>query len=134
VVLLAASLTSREMFQAIRLGVKGIVLKDMPARLLLSCIRQVARGGSWLEHVSARGALERLVSREDAFEKVERFLTARELEVFRLVLKGDSNRQIAISLAVSEGTIKAHLHKVFQKLGIKRRAELFVYARSAQLI
>ena len=74
-------------------------------------------------------ALERTAQRRSDFADVERTLTPRELDVFRLVQKGLSNRQAANALAVSEGTIKAHLHNVFQKLGIKRRAQLILYER-----
>jgi two-component system nitrate/nitrite response regulator NarL len=134
IVVLTESLSDRETVSAVRAGIKGIVLKDMPTPLLLRCIRKVARGETWLERASARGALVRMVRREDAFRHVDRLLTPRELEVFRLVLRGLSNREIGRAITVSEGTIKAHLHNIFHKLKVKRRAELFVYARIRQLL
>src|ERR1041384_6497468 len=65
-VVLTAALTDREALEAIRLGVKGIVLKDMPSRLLLQCVRTVASGGQWLERRATVHALTTMLERETA--------------------------------------------------------------------
>lgn len=134
VVLVTENLDVNEMLEATRLGARGIVLKSMPSHLLLQCVRKVHGGATWLEKTSVAQAID-LLLRPDAgsCEAAER-LTLRELQVLRMVAQGRSNKEIAGTLAIGEGTVKAHLHHVYEKLDVKGRLELILYARSKGLL
>ncbi|HEY3125197.1 MAG TPA: response regulator transcription factor [Thermoanaerobaculia bacterium] len=133
VVILAATLTEEEMLEAIRLDVRGIVLKEMAPRLLVECIRKVHSGGQWLEKTIAGPALDRLARREGARKELSGILTPREVEISRLIGTGLSNKEIGDALFVSEGTVKTHLHRIYEKLHIHGRLELGLYARDKGL-
>jgi DNA-binding NarL/FixJ family response regulator len=129
VVILAATLSEEEMLEAIRLGVRGIILKEMAPRLLVECIRKVHGGGQWLEKKIAGAALDRLARREFAQKEIAGILTPREVEIARSIGAGLSNKEIADSLFIGEGTVKTHLHRIYEKLHIHGRLELGLYAR-----
>jgi len=133
VVILAATLTEEEMLEAMRLGVRGIVLKEMAPRLLVECIRKVHGGGQWLEKNIAGAALDRLARRESAERQLAGALTPREVEIARSIGAGRSNRETADALFISEGTVKTHLHRIYEKLHIHGRLELGLYARDKGL-
>src|SRR6266540_448304 len=133
VVILAATLTEEELLEAIRLDVRGIVLKEMAPRLLVECIRKVHSGGQWLEKTIAGPALDRLARREGARKELSGILTPREVEIARLIGTGLSNKEICDALFVSEGTVKSHLHRIYEKLHIHGRLELGLYARDKGL-
>lgn len=127
-VLLTASIAEEEAIEAVRLGVRGVLLKEMAPRLLIECIRKVHAGERWIEKGSFGQVVEKLARREAAAAEIARALTPRELEIVRLVGRGLRNREIAENLYVSEGTIKAHLHKIFKKLKVRTRSTLARYA------
>ena|SRR5436309_10846798 len=133
VVILAATLTEEEMLEAIRLGVRGIVLKEMAPRLLVECIRKVHGGGQWLERGVAGAALDRLMRQEGAQKEISGILTPREVEIARSIGSGRSNKEIADALFISEGTVKTHLHRIYEKLHLHGRLELGLYARDKGL-
>jgi DNA-binding NarL/FixJ family response regulator len=133
VVILAATLTEEEMLEAIRLGVRGVVLKEMAPRLLVECIRKVYGGGQWLEKTIAGAALDRLARREGAETELAGVLTPREVEIARSIGSGRSNKEIAEALFITEGTVKTHLHRIYEKLQIHGRLELGLYARDKGL-
>ena len=133
VVILAATLTEEEMLEAIRLGVRGVVLKEMAPRLLVECIRKVHGGGQWLEKTIAGAALDRLARREGAETELAGVLTPREVEIARSIGAGRSNKEIAETLFITEGTVKTHLHRIYEKLQIHGRLELGLYARDKGL-
>src|SRR2546423_1585753 len=110
VVLLTAALEEHEVLEAIRLGMQGMVLKEMPSRFLVQCVRKVHAGGQWLERHSVSRALETLLRHQDSRRDVTALLTPRELEIMRLVARGARNKSIAETLSISEGTVKIHLH------------------------
>jgi DNA-binding NarL/FixJ family response regulator len=134
VVLLTAALDEDEVLEAIRLGVRGVMLKEMAPQLLLQCIRQVHAGGEWLERQSVSRALDKLLRRETATRQVTAVLSPRELEVVRLVSDGLRNKEIAVQLSVSEGTVKIHLHHIYEKLQVGSRLELLRYVQKQGLI
>ena len=134
VVILTAALDEDEVLEAIRLGVQGVVLKEMPARLLVQCVRKVHAGEKWLETHSVRLALERLLKHETATRQIAKILTPREIEIVRMVSDGLRNKLIAERLYVSEGTIKVHLHSIYEKLKVSSRLELACYARDKELV
>ena len=134
VVLLTAALDEEEVLAAIRLGVKGVVLKEMAPRLLVQCVRTVHAGGDWLEKQSVRLALDKLLRREAGAREVARILTPREIEIVRMVAGGLRNKEIAAKLHVNEGTVKLHLHHIYEKLGVNSRVALTLYAQDRGLV
>ncbi len=128
VVLLTGSIDEEEALEAIRLGVRGVVLKEMASRLLVECVRKVHAGERWLERGSFGAAMERAARREAAASDLAARLTPREIEIVRLVGRGLRNREIAERLFISEGTVKGHLHRIFTKLDLDTRSALTRYA------
>jgi two-component system nitrate/nitrite response regulator NarL len=128
VVVVAEALGKEGVLRATRLGVTGVVLKDVPPSSLVRCVRKVHEGGTWVkEHLA--GGVERMVPGEAASLELAPLLTTRELEVVRHVAAGRTNKQIAAQLRVSEGTIKTHLHRVYEKLDVRGRVGVTLYAR-----
>jgi len=134
VVLLTAQITDDEVVEAVRLGVAGMILKESASRQLVSALREVAAGATSLDQRLVRRAVDKLLRASAGLAQVERVLTPREVEVVRLVAAGLRNKQIADQLNITEGTVKIHLHTVFEKLGVSSRMELSNYARERSLI
>src|SRR5262245_388936 len=134
VVLLTADIAEDETLEAVRLGVKGIVLKEMAPHLLLQCIRKVHAGGQWLEKEAVGRALGALLKREAGHREVAGILTPRELQIVRMTATGLRNAQIGAQLSVSEGTVKTHLHHIYEKLGVDSRFGLILFAREKGLV
>ena len=133
VVLLTAALEEEELVEALRLGVGGVVLKEMAPQLLLEAVKEVHSGGSWLDKGSVSRVLSKLLEREEVAKEVAQVLTPREIEIVRMVARGLRNRAVAEQLTITEGTVKIHLHNIYQKLGVDGRLELAVYAQSKGL-
>lgn len=129
IVFFTTALDEAEALEAIRLGVNGVVLKAMAPELLVKCVRKVHGGGQWLETRSVGRALEKLVRRETEVRQIAGVLTPREIEIVRMVASSLRNREIAVKLSISEGTVKVHLHSIYQKLRVKGRVELALYAQ-----
>ena len=134
VVLLTAALDEADALEAIRLRVSGVVLKEMAPQLLVKCIRKVHAGGQWLEKRSFGRALETMLRREAGARQIAGVLTPREMEIVRLVASGLHNKEIAGKLLISEGTVKIHLHHVYEKLHVDGRLELTLYAQDKGLV
>lgn len=124
IVLLTAQLHEDQLIEALHLGIKGFVLKEMATKLLVECLRRVHAGGQWLEKDSANRAMAKLVRREAKGREIATLLTPREIEVVRMVAKAMTNKEIASKLHIADGTVKIHLHNIYEKLDINRRAEL----------
>ena len=133
-VLLAAVVDDDDLLEAIRLGVKGIVLKEMAPQVLVECLREVYVGGQWFEQRAVGDAMDKLVRREAAAREVGGMLSRRELEVVRGVAQGLRNRQIAERMGIAEGTVKLHLHTVYTKLGVDGRTALLVKLQQKSFI
>jgi DNA-binding NarL/FixJ family response regulator len=108
-----------DIYRALRAGAKGYLLKDAPREDLLECIRRVHQGATYLPSPLAAKLAERLTASE---------LSARELEVLRLMAAGKTNRQIAGVLFVAEGTVKVHVNNILHKLGVSARTEAVAVA------
>jgi DNA-binding NarL/FixJ family response regulator len=134
VVVLTAGIDEQEVVEAIRLGARGVVLKEMASRLLLQCLRKVHAGEQWLEKRSVTAALETLMRRDRAHGEMSQVLTPRELAIVRLVAKGLRNREIGDQLHIGEGTVKTHLHNVYRKLGVDGRMALVRAASERGLV
>lgn len=131
VLILTASHNRDEHCAALRQGAMGVVLKDQEVDVLLRAIDRVSAGEAWLDH-SLMSLLWREPEEhsEPALSTAGRIalLTEREREVIALVGQGLKNRKIADQLCISEVTVRHHLTSVFNKLQLKDRLELAVYA------
>jgi DNA-binding NarL/FixJ family response regulator len=127
-VLLTAQLHEDQLIDALHLGIRGFVLKEMAPTLLVECLRRVHAGGQWLEKDSANRAMAKLVRREAKGNEIARLLTPREIDVVKMVAKGLTNKEIADRLCIADGTVKMHLHNIYEKAKIGRRAELVRFA------
>ncbi len=134
VVLLAAAFEDDQVVEALRLGVRGMVLKEQAPSLLIECVRRVNAGGQWLEQQASGRALQSLVRRDAAEKEAARALTPREIELVRLAASGLRNREMSRRLQISEGTVKMHLHNVYRKLKLTNRVALANYARQRGLL
>ena len=128
VVLLTAHVDEGKLLEAVRLGVSGVVLKEMAPRLLVECVRKVHAGERWLEKQSVARAMDRMLKRESELDRLQRLLTPREVEIVRLATEGLRNKEIASRLTITEGTVKIHLHNIYEKLGVTGRTQLILYA------
>lgn len=127
-VLLTAHVDEEKLIEAIRLGVAGVVLKEMAPRQLMECVRKVHAGEKWLEKQSVARAMDRMLKRESEIDRLSRLLTPRELEIVRLAAEGLRNKEISERLTITEGTVKIHLHNIYEKLGVTGRSQLILYA------
>ena len=119
--------TDADILRAVEAGATGYLLKDAPVAQLVDAVDRAARG----ETVLAPEVAQRLVT---SLRSPRPQLSARELEVLRLVADGDSNRAVAKRLFVSEATVKSHLVHVFTKLGVDSRTAAVAAARDAGLL
>jgi DNA-binding NarL/FixJ family response regulator len=134
VVLLTTALDVDDALQACRLGVSGVVLKEMADQLLVPCIRKVHAGERWIERRSLGRALDKLLQREAGERALAQSLTLRERELVHWVVQGLPNRAIAAQLTISEGTVKIHLHHIYRKLQVPNRLALLQYAYQQGLL
>jgi DNA-binding NarL/FixJ family response regulator len=132
-VVILTAMNSDGLFEAIRLGARGVVLKDMAPRLLMQCVRTVHAGGKWLEKSVATSAVDKLLEREAGTKAVAETLTPRELQVARMIAKGVPSKTVASRLAITEGTAKLHLHHVYEKLKVEGRVGLMRFMQSRGL-
>lgn len=123
VVVLTAIQDENVLLEAARLGARGVVLKAMAPRVLEDCIRTVHAGGRWLT-VDGLDLSQRLTRRTEVETELEAVLTPRELEIARLAYLELDNEEIAGRLSISVGTVKIHLHHVFDKLELRGRNDL----------
>lgn len=133
IILLTAVADDSQLLEAIRNGAQGVVLKDMAPQLIIDAIREVHAGGQWLDKGLGARALRRLLSRDVEHAGAARLLSRREREIVRLVAGGLRNRAIAERLEIGEGTVKVHLHNIYEKLDIANRVDLANFAREHDL-
>ena len=129
VVLLTGSLNERRAQEALQLGVSGVVIKANAPRDLLICLEAVAQGRRWFDQEVLQRAMEAAQSLEAASDPLNG-LSARERAIVALVQRGLRNKEVAAELGLTEGTVKVHLHKIFEKLGVRSRTELILLAQS----
>jgi len=132
-VLLSAAVQDEQVVQAVQLGVLGVVLKESPPEELLACVRKVSQGLPCLESDTMARAFNQVLKREAPVAEGAA-LTPRELEIVRMVSEGLRNKEIGERLSISEGTVKVHLHNVYEKLGVDGRLELLLFAQSKGLV
>jgi DNA-binding NarL/FixJ family response regulator len=134
-VLFTADADDDALLEAVRLGVRGVLLKSSASPVITECVRQVHAGGYWLEKQMTTMALRKMVRREAAARHLSAAgLTPRELEIARLAGQGIQNLGIGTTLRISPATVKIHLHQIYRKLGLSGRIALMVYARDNYLV
>ena len=124
VVLIAATASDVEIYDAVAIGAAGMILKEAAPETLMDCLHFVAGGGTWLPADLVDSAVAREARRREGWQRLSPSLTTRELEIVELVVSGASNKEIAFQLNVSDGTIKVHLNNIFRKLRVPSRADL----------
>jgi DNA-binding NarL/FixJ family response regulator len=133
-VLLTAAIRDDEVVEAVRLGAKGVVLKESAPDTLLNCVRRVFEGEEWIDRDTLSRAFGRVLQRESAAREAGKNLTPRELEIVRMIAQGLRNKAVATRLSISEGTVKIHLHNIYEKLGVDGRLELVLFAQEKGLV
>jgi len=123
-------------FEALRAGASGFILKNAPPEDLIEAVRVVADGNALLAPSVTRRIIHEFAQRtprKDLKEKLSS-LTEREIEVMRLIAKGKTNAEIAADLFVGETTVKTHISNLFTKLDLRDRVQAVVYAYESGLI
>lgn len=131
VLILTTFSDDHELWGALEAGAAGFVLKDVAALDLIAATRAVAGGGAWLDPSVAPRVLttyRRRAARDRRGTPLVAELTDRERDVLRRMARGATNREIALELHVSEGTVKSHVGAIFTKLGARDRAAAIVFA------
>ena len=123
-------------FEALRAGASGFLLKNAPSEELVHAVRVVAAGDALLAPSVTRKVIEGFIRRPaHRSNEVElRRLTERETEILQLLATGKSNSELAAHLFVGEGTIKTHVSSVLTKLGIRDRMQAVIFAYESGLI
>jgi DNA-binding NarL/FixJ family response regulator len=132
VIIFTAFDTDERILEAVQAGVQGYLLKGAPREELFNAVRVVQAGGSLLQPIVA-SRLMRQVSQETS-ANVRESLTARELEVLRLIAQGQQNKEIAAALVISERTVKFHVSSILGKLGAGNRTEAVRIAAQQGLV
>ena len=120
-------------YDALRAGASGFLLKDAPEERLVTAIRVVAEGGSLFAPSVTRRLIEEFARRAPSAPPPDG-LTARETEVLRLIARGMTNGEIAADLVVSEHTVKTHVARILMKLGLRDRTQAVVLAYESGLV
>ena len=125
-------------FEALRAGASGFLVKDVPPEQLVAGIRSVASGDSLLGPSVTRRLIQEFVRRPPGALRTPppelARLTAREVEVLRMMARGRSNAEIATEIFVSETTVKTHVAHVLAKLGVRDRVQAVVFAYESGVV
>jgi|SRR5215471_18018803 RNA polymerase sigma factor (sigma-70 family) len=132
IIFLTAVATDDQILGAIANGAKGIVLKDAAFESLVDCVREVAAGKQWFPVDLVEAALRRDTEQRAESRRFVQRLTEREQEIVLLVAEGLSNKEIARRINLTEGTIKIHLHNIYDKLEVPNRTALTALAITYQ--
>jgi two-component system, NarL family, nitrate/nitrite response regulator NarL len=119
VIVWGVSMTEAEALRLLQSGAKGIVRKTSDLESILSCLRTVASGRSWMEDSVFRDS-----ARQERYPRSE--LTPREHQVLEMVEQGFKNKEIALELGIRPGTVKIHLKHIFEKTGVRGRYGLAI--------
>jgi DNA-binding NarL/FixJ family response regulator len=116
-------------YEALRAGASGFVLKDDPPEQLIAAVRTVAAGEALLSPPVTRRVIDQFARlNRQTPPKAVKTLTSREMDVFRLITQGLSNAEIGQALFISDTTVKTHVTRLLQKLGLRDRAQAIVLA------
>jgi DNA-binding NarL/FixJ family response regulator len=129
--------TEEVVYDAMKAGASGFLLKSAPTARLLDAVRTISAGDALLEPSITRRLIEDFVRRPPPGQTVPPEagrLTDRELEVLRLIARGLSNSEIAAQLVVSEATVKSHVNRLLTKLALRDRVQAVVFAYETGLV
>jgi len=135
-VIFTAAIEDQEIIEALKLGARGVIMKDTPMPLLVKGIRCIAAGEFWVGRGNVQGLVHALQNSHSkpADDPAQRFaLTGREVEVLTAIVDGYSNKDIAKRFSISEQTVKHHLSRIFAKVGVSNRLELALFSMQNQL-
>jgi DNA-binding NarL/FixJ family response regulator len=123
-------------FESLRSGASGFILKNAPPEDLINAIRVVAKGNALLAPSVTRRIIAEFAKKPvpKTYEEAIKRLTEREIEVLRLVARGKTNEEIAGELVVGEATVKTHVSNVLTKLDLRDRVQVVVFAYESGLI
>jgi two-component system, NarL family, nitrate/nitrite response regulator NarL len=131
IVLLTVAIEKKQIVEALQLGAHGIVLKDAAAQLLIKALRAVISGQYWVGRELVGDLvqyLRRIAPPAPVKGEAAARLTARERQIVSSIVAGMTNREISEKLAISEDTVKHHLSRIFDKVGVAHRLELAMFA------
>lgn len=123
-------------FELVRAGVSGYILKDIQPEQLIKAIKDVAEGKTAIQpNITAKllGEFNRLSDRKTNMFSCDQ-LTARELEVIKLIAQGMPNKEIASTLYISEKTVKNHITNIFRKLNVEDRTQAALFALKNKIV
>lgn len=115
------------LYKAVEIGVKGYVLKDSEADVLIKAIREVYKGDTYIQPNMAAKLFKKMNDQAEKISTCEK-LTKRELEVLKLITEGMLNKEIAHTLCISEKTVKNHISNIFKKIEVSDRTQAAVFA------
>jgi DNA-binding NarL/FixJ family response regulator len=123
-------------YDAMKAGASGFMLKNTPPEQLVHAVRAIARGDALLAPDITRRLIEHYVSGPRTSDEPAALaaLTERELDVLRLVARGNSNAEIAAALYITEGTVKTHISRILAKLGLRDRVQAVIAAYETGLV
>jgi DNA-binding NarL/FixJ family response regulator len=134
VVMLTVSDDDADLFEAIKAGAQGYLLKSLSASEFLEMLEGLEHGEAAITRKSAARLIESFANLSRPRTEPLDSLTQREIEIIRLVADGLTNKAIAQALSVSENTVKYHIKNILQKLGVQNRTEAATYAIRAGLL
>lgn len=134
VVILTVSDAESDVFEALKNGAVGYLVKSMRAETLFQKVRDISQGEIALSPLLASRVLEEFSRLKRHEEKSYGGLSDREREVLKMVVDGKSNKDIGAALVIAESTVKRHLHNILHKLHVKNRAEAAAYSVRTGLI
>ena len=133
-ILLTAEIDETVILGVLKSGIQGLILKEIAPEMLTSCVRKVNAGERWIEQKTVWHALDNILHKQSASRHLESQLTPREIQLVKMVAQGNRNKEIADKLFISEGTVKTHLHNIYDKLGVNGRLELMRFAHVNRLV
>ena len=137
IILLTAASVENQVVEALRLGARGVIMKDNASHLLYKGIRAVMSGEYWVDHKSISELVRALqgasATARNGGNAASFGLTPRELEILRAIMDGCTNREIGQKFSISAQTVKHHLTSIFQKAGVSNRLELALLAMNNRL-
>jgi len=135
-ILLVRAIDMSQVTTALQFGACGVVAKDSAADLLFKSIGAVMAGRYWVGETEAFRDVVASVRRLDHARRAEQGfgLTHREIDIVRAVVSGDTNKEVAAHLSISENTVKRHLLHIFNKVGVSSRVELALFAAHHRLL
>lgn len=134
VVMLTSSENEDHLYEAMRLGAAGYLLKNLDADELFDLLPRVIQGEVAMTRTMASRLLKNLATGRTAAEGDKEKLTEREVEVLQLVARGNSNPQIAAELCITVNTVKSHLKSILTKLHLDNRTQVAAYAAQSGLL